>query len=111
MNLKIETLTVADLPVVDELMKRNSGTLGFLTAEALRRFLDDGHVLGAKDGGGTLGAAYLLFASYTDYIRVVHLCVDERFRRQRVAEALFLALKQSAKTQHEIRLNCNGASR
>lgn len=45
MNLKIETLTVADLPVVDELMKRNSGTLGFLTAEALRRFLDDGQVL------------------------------------------------------------------
>ena len=105
MNPKIETLTVDDLPVVDELMKRNSGTLGFLTGEALRQFLNDGHVLGAKNDGGTLGA-YLLYASYPDYIRVVHLCVDERLRRQRVAEALFLTLKQSATSQHEIRLNC-----
>ena len=62
MNPKIETLTVDDLPAVDELMKRNSGTLGFLPGEALRQFLGDGHVLGAKDDSGTLGA-YLLYAT------------------------------------------------
>ena len=105
MNLKIETLTVADLPTVDELMKRNSSTLGFLTSEALRQFLDDGHVLGAMDHGGSLGA-YLLYASYRDYIRVVHLCVDERLRRRGVAERLFCALKRTATTQYEIRLHC-----
>ena len=105
MNPRIEALTVADLPLVDELMKRNSSTLGFLTGEALRQFLDAGHVLGAKDDGGSLGA-YLLYASYPDYIRVVHLCVDEQVRRQHVAERLFRALKRSAKTQYEIRLHC-----
>ena len=44
MDLKIETLTVPDLQRVDELMKRNSATLGFLPREALRQSLDYGHV-------------------------------------------------------------------
>ncbi len=105
MKREIYTLAAADFPVVNELMKRNSSTLGFLPGQALKESLEDGRVLGAKDDKKSL-IAYLLYASYPDYIRLVHLCVDDKYRRQRVAQRLFDALKRSADTQHEIRLNC-----
>lgn len=105
MVLNIDVLTAHDLHGVDRLMKRNSATLGFLPRQALLQFLHDGTVLGTKASDGAL-VAYLLYAKYPDYIRLVHLCVDEQARRRGLAKRLFLKLKQSAETQHEIRLHC-----
>ncbi len=105
MEVDIQPLTARDLAGVDTLMKRNAKTLGFLARPALLEHLNKGTVIGATTSDGALGA-YLLYASYPKYIRIVHLCVDERLRRRRIAERLFETLRGATTTQHEIRLNC-----
>ena len=101
----ISKLTIADLDAVDELMKPNTRTIGFLPREVLRDHLDKGWVLGASTHDGRL-IAYLLFASYQDRFRVVQLCVSREFRNKGVARRLIESLKMSATTQKVIRLRC-----
>ncbi len=105
MNANIATLSAADLDAVDELMRRNSGTIGFLPLEALRDYLDKGLVLGAFAGDGNL-MAYLLYAANRDRFRITQLCVAEDFRGQGLARQLLDALKDSAATQKLITLSC-----
>ena len=50
----ISVMRIADLDPVDELMKRNVGTLGFLPRAALEEYLVRGGVLGAKTQDGRL---------------------------------------------------------
>ncbi len=104
-EIKISKLTIADLDAVDELMKPNTRTIGFLPREVLRDHLNKGWVLGASTQDGRL-IGYLLYASYPDRFRVVQLCVSREFRNKGVARQLIEGLKMSATTQKVMRLRC-----
>ena len=59
LNVEISTLTPADLGAIDDLMKGNGQTLGFLPANALSEYLRKGTVFGAKTRSGRLmGTCY-----------------------------------------------------
>ena len=107
MKIAISKLTTADLNAVDVLMKRNSGTLGFLTRETLREgFIKKGGALGAKTDNGQLVGYLLFYANNPNYFRIVQLCVLEDCRKQGIAKRLIEALKESVTTQKIIRLRC-----
>ena len=101
----ISRLTTADLDAVDELMKSDRRTLGFLTKEALHDHLEKGSVLGARTGDGCL-TDYLLYAAYQDRFRIAQLCVSKEFRNRGIARRLLEVLRDSATTQKIIRLRC-----
>ena len=106
MKTTISQLTTADVDAVDELMKRNSKTVGFLTRETLLEgFLNKRDALGAKTDDGQL-VGYLLYANYPKYFRIAQLCVPEDFRGQGIAKRLFESLKNSVTTQKIIKLHC-----
>ena len=106
-DLRVEypALGPDDISAVDDLMKRNSQTLGFLPAEALNDYLRKGKVIGAKDEGDRL-IAYLLYAPRQSSFRIVQLCVSQEFRGQGIARKLLEELKGAATTQSAITLNC-----
>lgn len=105
MEFKITTLAASDVDRVDELMKQNSRTLGFLPREALIDYLGRGTVLGVSATDSRL-IGYLLYASYPERFRVAHLCISERFRGRGIAKRLINELKAKCTTQCVIRLNC-----
>ena len=105
MSGTVTKLTVADSEAVDALMKSDSSTLGFLPMEALRDYLEKGTVLGIKLENGEL-IGYLLYATYYDRFRIVHLCVSKDFRGQGNARQLFESLIKETTTQSRIVLNC-----
>lgn len=105
MNIKVSKLTTAWLDAVDELMKMNSKTLGFLPKPALQSYLAKNNVIGAITDNGEL-AGYLLFGANRNYFRITHLCVLEKYRRQGIARCLVSTLSESASTQKSIKLNC-----
>ncbi len=105
MNILVSKLTSAGLDAVDKLMKLNSKTLGFLPKEALQDFLNKGGALGAIGNDGQL-VGYLLYSAYTNYFRITHLCVVERYRGKGIAAQLVNCLREEAGTQKIIKLNC-----
>ena len=104
MNIKIKKLTSAWLEAVDELMKQNSHTLGFLPRKALQGYLKKNNVIGAVTDDDEL-AGYLLFGANRDYFRITHLCVLEEYQGQGIARQLVSELRESASTQKAIKLN------
>ena len=104
-KITILKLTVADLDAVDELMKPNTRTIGFLPRAVLEDYLRKGSVLGARAPDGQL-IGYLLYGAYPDRFRITQLCVQDDFRNQGLARNLLEALKTSASTQKVIRLRC-----
>ena len=105
METVISKLTPAYVEAVDALMKRNSGTVGFLPRVVIEESLKRDSVLGAVNKDGQL-AGYILYAGYRDRFRIVQLCVSEDFRGQGLARKLIDALKATATTQKVIRLSC-----
>ena len=101
----IFVMGIADLDAVDELMKRNSGTLGFLPRAALGDYLSRKGVLGAKTKNGLL-VGYLMYAANRYRFRIAQLCVSEDRRGKGVARDLLETLKVSATTQKVITLRC-----
>ena len=106
-DLKVEflKLTSDDLGAVDDLMKRNGRTLGFLPTEALIDYLRKGRVIGAKIEGERL-VGYLLYAPSQSRFRIVQLCVSQEFRGCGIANQLLEELKGVATTQSAIALSC-----
>lgn len=104
-DVSITTLTPADVLAVDQLRKENSDTLGFLPLAVLQSHVDSGTILGAMTGDNRL-AAYLLYASYPERFRIVHLCVSEQFRGHRLARRLIDELVAKATTQRILTLHC-----
>ncbi len=105
MNITISKLTSTDLDAVDNLMKHDSKTLGFLPRQALLDYFKEEGVLGAKTIDGQL-IGYLLYAAYSDYFRIAHLCVSEKFRGQGIARRFVNELREAITTQKTIRLRC-----
>ena len=104
-KVTISKLTVADLDAVDELMKRYSGTIGFLPLTVLEYYLRKESVLGAKAPDGQL-IGYLLYGAYPNRFRIAQLCVREDYRNKGLARKLIDALKRSASTQKVMMLRC-----
>ena len=106
-DLKVDLLWLNsdDLGAVDDLMKRNGRTLGFLPTEALIDYLHKGSVLGAKIEGKRL-VGYLLYAPSQSRFRIVQLCVSQEFRGCGIASQLLEELKGVATTQSAITLSC-----
>ena len=104
-NCEYLTLTADDLSCVDDLMKRDSRTLGFLPTEALIDYLRRGRVLGAKTECDRL-IGYLLYAPSHSRLRIVQLCVSAEFRGRGIASRLLEELKGVATTQSSITLSC-----
>ena len=105
MNCTISHLTVADVDKVDDLMKSNSATLGFLPKAALADYLKQGNVLGAIDSDNQV-LGYLMYYPSQNHIRITHLCVSAQSRGQGIAKQLFDALKEERTNQTHIRLSC-----
>ena len=107
MQITIAQLTPAYLDAVDELMKRDRQTLGFLPKGALESYLkgEKGGVLGAKIDPNQL-AGYLLYSANPSYFRITQLCVSKEQRGQGIAKRLVNNLRESATTQKAIKLNC-----
>ncbi len=106
MQISVSHLSSTDLDSVNLLMMQNTKTLGFLPFQALQDFFRKGTVLGATTAkDGTL-AGYLLYAKYPSRIRIVHLCVSDRFRGLNIATRLFEKLKSISTTQSVISLTC-----
>ena len=108
MPIVISTLTPADADAVDDLMKDNSQTLGFLPRQAIDSFLrDDGteRVFGVTTPDGQL-VGYMIYAAYPDRFRIAHLCVSRHSRGHGIARQFIDALKQNATTQKDMRLHC-----
>ena len=104
MTIQISKLTSARIEAVDELMKKNSQTLGFLPREALQDFLNKEGGLGAMDDGQLAG--YLLYSAYENYFRITHLCIEKNYRGKGIAAQLVNCLRDKADTQTLIKLNC-----
>ena len=108
MSILITKLTLTDAAAVDELMKNNSRTLGFLPRKALESFLrGDGRerVLGARTDDHSL-VGYMIYAAYSDRFRIAHLCVSAESRQHGIARRFIEELKLNATTQNDIRLHC-----
>ena len=105
LSTTISTLRPADIGAVDGLMKRYSGTVGFLPLAAIRHYLTKQFVLGAKNSAGDL-VGYILYAANRDRFRVAQLVVAEDYRGQHIARKLLDALKSTATTQKVIKLTC-----
>ena len=105
MNITISKLTSADLDAVDNLMKHDSKTLGFLPRQALLDYFKKEGVFGARTSDGRL-IGYLLYAAYSDYFRIAHLCVSEESRGQGIARRFVDELKEAVTTQKRIQLHC-----
>ena len=105
MKTTISKLTSQDLSVVDNLRKRYTKWLGFLTRKALRDYLERGGGLGAKTENGEL-IGYLLYAENSHRFRITHLCVAEEFVKQGIAKRLINALKKTRSSQKVIILHC-----
>ena len=105
LDTTISLLTPDDLAAVDELMVRNTGTLGFLPREALDDYLRNDGVLGVRTEDGRL-AGYILYAANRDRFRIAQLCVTEEHRGSGIARRLVEALKSSATTQKVAILRC-----
>ena len=105
LSTTISALCVEDVDSVDALMKRCSGTVGFLPLAALRDHLEQRCVLGAKNSTGDL-IGYILYAANRDRFRVAQLVVAEGYQGQQIARRLLEALKATATTQKVIRLTC-----
>ncbi len=105
MSVTVTQLGVRHLQAVDNLMKSNSKTLGFLPGAALLDHLKAGNALGAVAKDGEI-AGYLLYAAYSDRFRVVHLCVADEFRGGGIARRLMESLKKKASGQRYIVLHC-----
>ena len=101
----ISNLDSVDIDAVDALMKRHSGTVGFLPLAAIQDHFSRGCVLGAKSGAGQL-VGYMLYAANRDRFRITQLVVTEEYRGQHVARRLVEALKAKATTQKVIALTC-----
>ena len=100
----ISPLAPSDADAVDELMKQNSRTLGFLPRKALDEYIRRGTAIGAKAPHQLAG--YLLYAANPFRFRVAHLCVAASFRGQGIARHLVDALESAATTQTGIKLHC-----
>ena len=108
MSIVISQLTLTDVDAVDELMKKNSRTLGFLPRKALESFLrGDGRerVLGARTDDRSL-VGYMIYAAYPDRFRIAHLCVSADSRQHGIARQFIEELKLNATTQTDMRLHC-----
>lgn len=105
MNITVSKLTLAWLDAVDELMKLNSKTLGFLPRQALQGFINKGGALGVIGNDDEL-VGYLLYSSYANFFRITHLCVAEQHRGKGVATQLVNYLRGKVVSQKFITLNC-----
>lgn len=86
---------------------RNKKILGFLADGAFRDIARSGHILVATSGSNDL-LGYLLYRITVrkQQVAIVHLCVDDRYRKKNIASLLVGKLIDLTKSYVEINLFC-----
>lgn len=107
-NIKPKLITIDEtskhLDEVKELGRKNSSTLGFFPDGA---FLDHAHkkrILGVTIGDEFAG--YLLYRVSKNSVKIVHLCIKERFRGKNLSKVLIDHLKEETSMFRGISLRC-----
>ena len=91
------------LSSIKTLAKKNSATLGFLPDGAFDAYAKRGWVLAAASNGEMVG--YVVYRVSRMRAVLVHLCTDERYRGQGVAEHLFRSVVDRTSGLHGILAN------
>lgn len=92
------------LAAVISLGDRNRKTLGFLPHAVFRQASETSTLLAAVEGRNLAG--YALYGLPGDRVRLAHLCVDDRYRGQRVNDKLVEALSKRHADRLGIMLKC-----
>lgn len=110
MNITVRTIpnTTPEFTKVLEMAQVNSETLGFLPKGAFSSYATRGQLIGAFAKKNRL-IGYLLYAINLKgrFVYLVHLCVDETWRRKGVAVLLFDYFKNRTKSDFRgVRVRC-----
>lgn len=98
----------SEIASVIKLAQDNSKTLGFLPKGAFESYASRGQIIGAFDNTNKF-VGYLLYALNLkgSFAYIVHLCVDDKWRRQGIAYKLFDELIKRTKNDLKgIRVRC-----
>lgn len=92
---------------VIDLGDANSKTLGFFTKDGFIKHAKKELIIIAVDSQSQL-LGYLMYAIRRKdrYVRLIHLCIDQRYRGQKVARKLVEYLKQRTREYQGISLHC-----
>lgn len=94
----------AEIDQVLGLYRLHKRTLGFLPNGAFREHAAQGRLLIALVDNDLVG--YLVYGVSRGSARIIHLCVDEQFRRKGVSTALMNELVRAAQSLTSILLSC-----
>lgn len=107
--MKIEVIDERSpyLQQVIELGDTNSKTLGFFTQDGFIKHAKKGFIIIAVDSQSQL-LGYLMYAINRKdrCVRLIHLCIDQRYRGRKIARKLVEYLKQKTQEYQGISLHC-----
>ncbi len=89
-----------------ELGDRNSKTLGFLPYVAFEKYAKQGQLIGAFEKSSNELLGYLLYRVSYSRVTIVHLCINEKRRKNKTAFKLVDYLKKNTKQYDGIKLSC-----
>ncbi|MBO8129601.1 MAG: GNAT family N-acetyltransferase [Peptococcaceae bacterium] len=81
------------LSQVKQLWRKNSATLGYFPDGAFFQYASQRHILVCLDSKNNV-IGYLMYRPFRRQVRIVHLCVDERYRRRGIASLLVEHLRK-----------------
>lgn len=91
---------------VIKLSDKNTKTLGFLPYSAFEKYALQKQLIGAFEKNSNELLGYLLYRISHNRITIIHLCIDETKRKNKIAKKLVDYLKKKTKKYQGIRLSC-----
>ena len=85
---------------------KNSRTLGFLPESAFAKYAQDRQIIACCSNNTEELLGYVLYRVSYNKVTIVHLCISEKARNQKVAFGLVNHLKKNTKQFDGIKLSC-----